>query len=69
MVDSVDPAAQASAKHTTLQDTKKDETQTVELVKSKKAIVSPFIHPVKSWDNTEDFQIPADIQANIVDNL
>ena len=69
MVDAVDPQAQAVKKHETLQESKKDETTTVEQVKGKNVIPTPFIHPAKSWDNTDDFQIPKDIQENIVDNL
>lgn len=45
----------APKKHTTLNDQKKDELQTVEQVKGKNVIPTPFINPAKSWDNTDDF--------------
>ena len=57
----------AAKKHKTLNDEKADEVQQVEQVKGKHVIETPFIHPAKSWDNSDDFNIPKDIQANIVD--
>lgn len=55
-------------KHTTLQDTNKTEQQTIEQVKGKNVIASPFISQMKTWEKSDDFQIPKDILANIVDN-
>ena len=59
----------AAKKHQKLIDEQRDETQTVEQVKGKNVIPTPFINPAKSWDNTDDFTIPKDIQTNIIDNL
>lgn len=56
-------------KHAKLIDEQRDEAQIVEQVKAKNVIPTPFINPAKSWDNTDDFTIPKDIQTNIIDNL